>query len=299
MSLPSIGFVGIGTMGRPMAMNIRQAGYPLTIFDINHKEAQDFATETGAKAVSSPGDLASCDIIVTMLPNGAIVRDVLTVMDDGAWLNKARPGAIVVDMSSSAPTGTRELGAQLAARGIILIDAPVSGAQPRALSGTLTIMIGGDDADAIERVKPLLSAMGDRLFETGGLGCGHAAKALNNYVAATAYAATAEACLIARRFGLDEHTLVDILNVSTGKSFVSEVVMKEHVVDGKYATGFAMSLLTKDVRIAEELGQSVALDAPVLRLLRQRWELANEALGDSADHSEAIKAWERDYQSDA
>jgi 3-hydroxyisobutyrate dehydrogenase len=143
-------------------------------------------------------------------------------------------------------------------------------------------------------VKPVLQAMGNRLFETGGSGCGHAAKALNNYLGATAFAATSEAVLIARRFGLDPATLVDILNVSTGKSFISEVVMKEHVLDGKYATGFKLGLLAKDVKIAEGLGQAVKLDAPLLRLVNERWALAEQAIGYDADNSEAIKSWEND-----
>jgi 3-hydroxyisobutyrate dehydrogenase len=203
-----------------------------------------------------------------------------------------QPGTIVVDMSSSEPTGTRELAAMLQQKGVVLIDAPVSGAVPRATTGTLTIMIGGDDAAAIERVKPVLLAMGNRLFETGASGCGHAAKALNNYLGATAFAATSEAVTIARRFGLDPHTLIDIINVSTGKSFISEVVMKEHVLDEKFATGFKLGLLAKDVKIAEGLGQAVGLDAPLLRLVNERWALAQQRIGYDADNSEAIKGWQ-------
>jgi 3-hydroxyisobutyrate dehydrogenase len=229
-----------------------------------------------------------------MLPTGPIVREALTSAEEGAFIKHVQPGTIVVDMSSSEPVGTRELATLLQAKGVALVDAPVSGAVPRATTGTLTIMIGGDDATAIETVKPVLLALGNKLFAMGGSGCGHAAKALNNYLGACAFAATSEAVLIAKRFGLDPRTLVDILNVSTGKSFISEVVMKEHVLDEKYATGFKLGLLAKDVKIAEGLGQAVNLDAPLLRLVNERWALACERIGYDADNSEAIKGWQDD-----
>ena len=290
-AVTSIGFIGIGNMGWPMAANLVKAGFKVSVHDADPQRAAAFASEFQAAA---PGlaQLAACEVIVTMLPNGHIVREALLDADDGAFFRHARSGTIVVDMSSSEPTGTRELAKKLQEKGVTLIDAPVSGAVPRATTGTLTIMIGGDDPLAIEQVKPVLLAMGNRLFDTGGSGCGHAAKALNNYLGATAFAATSEAVLIAKRFGLDPRTLVDIINVSTGKSFISEVVMKEHVLDEKFATGFKLGLLAKDVKIAEGLGQSVGLDAPLLRLVNERWALAQQRIGYDADNSEAIKGWQ-------
>jgi len=286
-----IGFIGIGNMGWPMAANLVKAGFTVSVYDADPQRAADFvaAHQAGAPGLAA---IAASDVIVTMLPNGHVVREALLEAEAGAFLAHVRPGTIVVDMSSSEPMGTRELGIALLQKGVVLIDAPVSGAVPRATTGTLTIMIGGNDAAAIERVKPVLLAMGNRLFETGSSGCGHAAKALNNYLGATAFAATSEAVLIAERFGLDTHTLVDILNVSTGKSFISEVVMKEHVLDGKFATGFKLGLLAKDVKIAEGLGEAVGLDAPLLRLVTERWALAQQRIGYEADNSEAIKGWQ-------
>ncbi len=139
---------------------------------------------------------------------------------DGALAEGLRPGAIVVDMSSADPVGTRALGAELARRDIALVDAPVSGGVPRA-DGTLAIMIGGDAA-TVAAVKPVLAAMGRNLFEVGTLGCGHAMKALNNYLAGAAKAAACEAIAIGRRFGLDPAVMTDVINASTGRSFVSE-----------------------------------------------------------------------------
>ena len=136
--------------------------------------------------------------------------------------------------------------------------------------------------------------MGKQLFETGPLGSGHAMKALNNYIAAAGYTAVAEALLIGQRFGLDQNVMVDILNVSTGRNFTTEVMIKEHVLGGKFATGFALGLMAKDVRIAADLGEAVGLDAPVSRLVRERWAAARDKLGASRDTSEAILGWKDD-----
>lgn len=296
-AIKKVGFIGIGNMGWPMAANLVKAGFEVSVHDSDAARAARFAQEFGAAA---PGlaALAQNQVVVTMLPNGHVVREALVETDEGAFIGNLRPGTIVVDMSSSEPTGTRELAGLLRQHGVVLIDAPVSGAVPRATTGTLTIMIGGDDAAAIDAVRPVLLAMGNRLFDTGGSGCGHAAKALNNYLGATAFAATSEAVLIAQRFGLDPATLVDILNVSTGKSFISEIVMKEHVLDGRFASGFKLGLLAKDVKIAEGLGKAVGLDAPLLRLVNERWTLACERIGYDADNTEAIKGWQDELPAD-
>jgi 3-hydroxyisobutyrate dehydrogenase len=214
--------------------------------------------------------------------------------ENGAFAKSLSPGAIVIDMSSSEPVGTRELGKVLERSGVILIDAPVSGAVPRARTGTLAIMIGGNDSSGIERAKPVLRTMGQQLFETGPLGTGHAMKALNNYVAAAGYTAVAEALLIGQRFGLDQEKMVDILNASTGRNFSTEFMVKEHVLGGKFSTGFALGLMAKDVRIAADLGEAVGLDAPVSRLIRGRWAEARDRLGASRDTSEAILSWQED-----
>jgi 3-hydroxyisobutyrate dehydrogenase len=289
-----VGFIGIGNMGWPMAANICKAGHDLTVYDIAPGRAARFAAEHNARAGAGVADIATHEFIITMLPTGQIVRDALLAEENGAFAKALRPGSLVIDMSSSDPLGTRALGAELAHYRAMLIDAPVSGAVPRAKTGTLAIMIGADDREAVSRAKPLLSAMGDRLFETGPLGSGHAMKALNNYIAAAGYAAVAEGLLIGQRFGLDPSTMVDILNVSTGRNFTTEFMIKEHVLGGKWATGFALGLMAKDVKIAADLGEAVRLDAPFSRLLRERWALARERLGAARDTSEAMLAWRDD-----
>jgi 3-hydroxyisobutyrate dehydrogenase len=171
-----VGFIGIGNMGGPMAANLAKAGHEVTVADADAQRGTRFAAEHGASATTDlPALGRASDVVVTMLPDGRQVREVLLGDSAGPSLASClRRGAVVVDMSSSEPVGTRELGAALAATGVRLVDAPVSGLAPKARAGTLTIMIGADDEDAVERVRPLLEAMGERLFRCGALGCGHA-----------------------------------------------------------------------------------------------------------------------------
>lgn len=289
-----IGFVGIGNMGWPMAANVARAGFPLTVFDADRTRAPRFAAEFGAKVAPSLAELGGgADIVVTMLPTGAVVRAALLENDNGALAAALAAGAVVVDMSSSEPVGTQQLGAALAKRGVTLVDAPVSGGVPRAEAGTLTLMIGGEDEAAIAKATPLLEAMGKQLFRTGPLGSGHAMKALNNYVAAAAFIASTEALRVGRRFGLSPETMMDIMNVSTGRNFNSEMTIKQHVISGKFATGFQLGLMAKDVKIAADLAEAIAIEAPLARLVRAMWSEAREGMGERADFTAAAMHWQR------
>ena len=229
-----------------------------------------------------------------MLPTSAVVRQALLEDQDGAFAKAIKPGLVVVDMSSSEPGDTQALGPRLAELGAVLIDAPVSGAVPRAITGTLAIMIGGEDEAAIAKATPALLSMGQTLFRTGPLGSGHAMKALNNFVAAAGMTAACEAILVGKRFGLDPSTMVDIMNVSTGRNFATEVVIKDQVLSGKFAGSFALGLMAKDVRIAADLGEAMNLDAPVSRLIRERYATARDEIGAGRDNSAAILAWDKD-----
>ena len=285
----TIGFIGIGNMGWPMAVNLAKAGYPLTVHDADPARVARFVAEHGVSGADELTSLGrAVDVLITMLPNGRLVREVVHGL-----LGGLRPGAVVVDMSSSDPTGTRALGRELAAAGVALVDAPVSGLVDRARSGTLTIMIGADDEAAVQKVQPVLERLGQRLFRTGGLGCGHAMKALNNVVAATAFTVTAEALLIGRRFGLDPKVMTDILNVSTGRSFHSDVSFPDHVLTRRFATGFTLGLLAKDVGIAADLGASLEAEAPVVELVRRLWQEGCDEVGAAEDNSAIVKRWER------
>jgi 3-hydroxyisobutyrate dehydrogenase len=291
-----IAFIGVGNMGMPMASNIVKAGYEVLVHDADAGRASSVAAQIGARPLDRLSEIASVEFVVTMLPDGRVVRDV--VLGEDGIASVAKPGTIVVDMSSSQPLITRETGTALAARGITLIDAPVSGGVERAVKGTLTIMIGGDDTAAIEKAKPLLGCMGNTFFAVGKLGSGHAAKALNNVVAASNFAVLAESLLVAERYGIDPKTLVDIVSTSTGQSFISTVVMKQFVLPGTYNTGFKLGLLSKDATIAAELSSDLGCESPCIQLAQQRWSRALEVLGAGEDHSKAILAWRKDAARD-
>jgi len=290
--LKNIGFVGIGNMGWPMAANLVRGGCGVTVFDVASDRARRFADEHQARAVTSLAELGrGAEAVVTMLPTGRDVRAALIEMESGALAANLKPGSIVIDMSSSDPVGTRELGRELAARRIRLIDAPVSGGVTRAKDATLAIMIGGD-AETVAMARPVLERMGKKLFDVGGLGCGHAMKCLNNFIAATQFAAAAEAARVGKKFGLDPAIMFDVINASTGRSFASENLMKQEVLSGRFGTGFTVALLAKDVKIAADLAEQIGIDAPVGRLTRDLFAEARDALGPDQDHSRAALAWE-------
>ena len=286
-----VAFIGVGNMGKPMAANIVKGGHEVTVLDSEPGLAARVAADIGATACARIGELPQVDVIVTMLPDGKVVQSVALGKDGIATV--AARGTVILDMSSSQPLITRETGAALLPMGITLIDAPVSGGVERAITGALTIMIGSDDPEALTRAKPVLSCVGSTFFEVGKLGSGHAAKALNNILGAGNYALMAEALIVAERYGIEPETLVDIVNVSTGQSFISTVVMKKFVVPQTYDTGFKVGLLAKDAGIAAELSANLGCDTPMMRLADQRWALARDTLGANEDNSKAILAWKK------
>jgi 3-hydroxyisobutyrate dehydrogenase len=293
MSIKTIGFIGIGNMGRPMAANLVKGGYQVVAYDADAGRAAQFAREAGAKSAATLAELGrGVDAIVTMLPTGKEVRACLLEAEGGALAANLPQGAIVIDMSSADPVGTRALHADLAGRGLALVDAPVSGGVPRATDGSLAIMIGGDKA-AVEQAKPVLGKMGTRLFEVGGPGNGHAMKALNNFVAGTGFIAVAEAVLVGQRFGLDPAVMIDVMNVSTGKNFNTENVVKQHVISGAFASGFALGLLAKDVRIAADLAAAIEVESPLTRLSSALLGEARDKVGGDKDHTLAYTYWEK------
>jgi 3-hydroxyisobutyrate dehydrogenase len=293
MDIKTVGFIGIGNMGRPMAANLVKGGYQVFVYDLDAKRAQLAAKEIGAKAAATLAELgAQVDAIVTMLPTGKEVRAVLLEAEGGALAANLPKGAIVMDMSSADPVGTRLLYADLAKRGLVVVDAPVSGGVPRATDGSLAIMIGGDPK-AVEQAKPVLAKMGTRLFDVGGPGNGHAMKALNNFVAGTGFIAVAEAVLVGKKFGLDPAVMIDIMNVSTGKNFNTENVVKQHVISRQFASGFALGLLAKDVGIAADLAKAIDVDSPLIGMSSALLGEARDNVGAEKDHTLAYTYWEK------
>ncbi len=221
-----------------------------------------------------------------MLPDGRIVREVL--LGSGKAVESLGKGTLIIDMSSSAPLGTRQLGDELRALGLRLIDAPVSGGVKRAVDGTLTIMAGGDPED-VQAAADIFAALGRDVFRTGALGSGHAMKALNNYVSGAGFAAAAEAMLVGRAFGLDPELMIDVLNVSTGRNNATENKMKQFVLSETFASGFALGLMAKDIRMAAELAGELGLATPLLTSTAELWDLARDGEGAAADHTEIYR----------
>ncbi len=197
----------------------------------------------------------------------------------------SRRARFLIDMSSSAPVGTKQLGDQLIAAEFEFIDAPVSGGVKRAVDGTLAIMVGGD-AKTLEKARPVLDAMGKSIFHAGPLGAGHAAKALNNYVSAAGLAAAVEAVAIGKKFGIEPDVLVDVLNASTGGTTRPKTRSNSSVIPEKFTSGFSLSLMAKDIRTAQELAEQIGVTAPLAEEVSDLWDNALSELGPSADHTE-------------
>ncbi len=283
---PRLGFIGLGMMGLPMAANLIRAGFAVTSFDASAEALAAFAGMGGVAAASSRETAADAQILITMLPNSDIVRDVL--LGEGDAASALEPNSLIIDMSSSAPERTVELGAALGERAIRLVDAPVSGLVTRATDGTLAIMVGGAKAD-VERARPVLSVMGRAITETGPLGSGHAMKALNNYVSAAGFVAACEALIVGERFGLDPAVMIDVLNMSSGRNNSTETKMKPHVLSGGFRSGFSLALMAKDNRTAAALAESLGLPTKEIAASADLWEAASQALGRGADHTEMYR----------
>ncbi len=288
---PQVGFVGIGNMGAPMVRNLAKANIPVLAFDLRRDVLEAVTADsnliTAASSLVEVGE--KCSTVITMLPTGADVREAALGKDGIA--TKMAPGSIILDMSSSEPTGTVELAKDLEARGLYLVDAPVSGGVPGAVNATLALMTGGKD-DVVARVEGTLDVMGN-VVRTGPVGSGHAAKALNNFLSAASLVATSEALLVAQKFGLDGAKMADIWNASTGRSNATENKLHQHILNRKFAAGFTLKLLDKDVKIARELAESLEVRADYLDRVSGLLGEALEELGDDADHTALFKHIEK------
>jgi len=288
----AVGFIGIGKMGLPMAKCVVEHGYPLYAYDTSAPALKAIGAVSGVHVAKSLAELASaCEVVILMLPDSAVVKSVL-YGETGGLAAHLRKGAVVIDMSSSSPSVTRELGPRLAQAGVDLIDAPVSGGVKRAVDGSLAIMAGGEAA-VIARVKPLLLTMGKSVIETGMLGSGHAMKALNNYVSAAGLLAACEALKVGADFGIAPDKIVAVLNASTGKNNSTENKLMQFIVPGAFNSGFSLGLMKKDINIATDLAQSVGAQTLLGEVLLKSWADAEKKLSGAADHTEIYRMLER------
>ena len=285
--LPAIGFVGIGSMGWPMVSLVRKAGYPVTLLDTDQSRAEQLAKEIDAVVAKNGKALAEAsDIIITILPTSDIVRAVLQG-DDGI-LAGLKSDAVIVDMTSGVPSTTRQLAELAQKAGGHLVDAPVSGGVPRAKTGELSIMFGGD-AQLLERVRPVLNCMGTAIEHTGDVGSAHAMKALNNLVSAGGFLIGVEALMVGKRFGLSPEKMVDVLNASTGMNNSTQKKFKQFVLSGKYNAGFGLDLMVKDLSIALGIARETNTPTPFSALCREMWAASAQMLGPGQDHTAVAK----------
>src|ERR1700761_8642749 len=287
----SVGFIGAGNMGWPMAACLVKAGFPVLINDSRREVANNFVQQNGGTAPDTLKQLAAgSDVVVTMLPTSVIVERVLAGGDDNVFAGM-RPGTVVIEMSSGVPSVTQVLAEKVAALGGHLIDAPVSGGVPRAKTGQLAIMVGGDEA-TIDRAMPVLSAMGSSVLKTGAVGSGQAMKALNNLVSTGGFLIGIEALLIGQRFGLDPAVMTDVLNAATGMNNSTQKKFKQFVLSRKFDAGFTMGLLAKDLSIALQVGRETGTAAPLSALVNEMIVAAQSRFGPNADHTEMAKLCE-------
>lgn len=290
----TIGLIGVGNMGNPMAANLIKAGWKVVVFDADSSKSLAFVQSHGGAAAASLADLGKkSNIVITMLPDGFIVRKVAlgASATDDCLIKGLAKGAILIDMSSSSPVGTRALGPELAKHGISLLDAPVSGGVKGAVAGTLAIMIGGE-AELAKSCDQLLSAIGKR-FHVGTLGSGHAAKVLNNYVSAAGLAAAAEGILIGQRFGIDPAVLLNVINASTGRNNSTENKFAQYILNRKFNSGFALGLMAKDLALAMEVARACDVPAELGQATLKLWKEAESRLGGGADHTEIARFVEK------
>jgi len=289
MSAPirNIGFIGIGSMGKPMAQRLVNAGYTLTVLDANSQAASDFAAHSGATATQDAAELArQSDLIVTMLPTSAIVESVL--LGETGALAGIKAGTRILEMSSGIPSQTQKLAQLAADAGATLLDAPVSGGVPRAESGELAIMVGGKPED-VKAVNDILACMGKSIVHTGDVGSAHAMKALNNLVSAGGFLIGVEALMIGQRFGLDPDVMVDVLNSSTGMNNSTQKKFKQYILSRAFNSGFGLDLMVKDLSIATGIAAESGTPAPFSTLCRELWASSASLLGKGQDHTAMAK----------
>jgi 3-hydroxyisobutyrate dehydrogenase len=299
-----VGFVGLGNMGIPMTQRLVAAGYQVRGYDMSADARAAFAaigTSDAGGGVTAVTDLAAvgdgADAVILMLPDSDIVERVIlgrlasepTAGPAGGLLASLPAGATIIDMSSSDPARTRILAEQVAAAGVTLIDAPVSGGVSGARAGTLMIMVGGPK-EAVERFSPMLATMGKKVVHAGDVGAGHAVKALNNLMSAAHLLASSEALIAGRRFGLDPAVMLEIINGASGRSASTENKWPNYVLTEKYDAGFSIRLMVKDIKLALGIEHATGVPSAASEAVVATWEAALADLPPDADHT-AIARW--------
>ncbi|HEY4321677.1 MAG TPA: NAD(P)-dependent oxidoreductase [Gemmatimonadales bacterium] len=286
-----IGFAGLGAIGVPMADRCASQ-HELTVWNRTTARANAFVAEhPGVRLAATPRQLAQGqDAVITCLPTSADVAALLDG-DDGLLAGFAR-GALLVDCTSGDPATSRRIAARLAEHGVAFVDAPVSGGPPLARTGKLTVMCGGETVN-VERARAVVAPFAGKVVPLGPIGAGHAMKSVNNALLAINILALAEGLVTLAKAGLAPRAILEVLNASSGRSFVSEALIPERVLSGTWPRLFRLALLEKDIGIAEELARELAVPAPVLAAARAEYRTLRRDLGEQADYLDPIRAAEQ------
>ena len=286
--MTTVAFLGLGAIGRPMAARLAAApDVTLAVWNRTADRARSFAAETRARHALTPADAArGADVAITCFPVSA---DVDAVLDgaDGLLAGLAR-GALLVDCTSGDPATSRRIAEKLAERGVGFLDAPVSGGTIGAEQGTLTVMVGGDQA-LLQRARPVLETFGKKIVHCGDVGAGDALKAVNNARLAIPVGSTAEGLAALAKAGVSADVALDVINASSGRSNASMNLFPERVLTRAFPRTFRLALLDKDVGIAAGVAREQKVPAPLLQLTAELFRIAHNALGEDADHVEAAR----------
>ncbi|HEU5170842.1 MAG TPA: NAD(P)-dependent oxidoreductase [Gemmatimonadales bacterium] len=283
-------FLGLGAIGRPMAAHLAR-DHELTVWNRSRAPAEEFAAQHGCRAAATPrAAVAGADVVLTCLPTSAEVEALFDGPDGlGAALAS---GTLFLDCTSGDPRTSRRLAARLAAGGVAFADCPVSGGTNGAEAGTLTVMVGGD-APTFARARPVLESFGRRIEHLGPVGAGHAMKAVNNALLAVNIQAFAEGFAALVKAGVPARRAVEVLNASSGRSFVSEALVPERVLTGTFPPTFRLALLEKDLGIALRLLEETGVAGRLLHVVGDLFREARARLGDEADYLDAVRVVER------
>ena len=285
----NIGFIGLGIMGKPMAKNLLKAGHTLVVYDVVEAPVKELV-EAGATAGTSPRDVASRnDLIITMLPNSPHVKK--AVLGEGGVMEGARPGSVLVDMSSIAPLASREVAAELAKKGVEMLDAPVSGGEPKAIDGTLAIMVGGKEA-VFEKLKDVLLKMGASAVLCGDIGAGNVTKLANQIIVALNIAAMSEAFVLATKAGVDPERVFNAIKGGLAGSTVLNA-KAPMVLEGNYKPGFRIELHIKDLQNALDTAHETGTPIPLTSLIMEIMQALKVDGKQSDDHGGVIQFYEK------
>lgn len=285
-----VSFLGLGAIGRPMAAHLAGA-FELTVWNRTPEVAKSFATEHRARVAATPREAADgADAVITCLPKSADVESLLDGPD--GLLAAIAQGALLIDCTSGDPAVSRRIATRVQAAGAVFADAPVSGGTNGAVAATLTVMIGSDDV-TFSRVREVVRPFAARIEHMGPVGAGHAMKAVNNALLAVNIVAAGEGLATLVKAGVPAAKAVEVLNASSGRSFVSEHLIPERVLTGAWPRTFRLALLDKDTRIALGVADAGDVDTPMLELAADLLDIAGRALGPDADYLEAIRVIEQ------